>query len=90
MNSEYVHFEGGDKDLDQFLGQYFSEESTSLVHHNMSLLKDVQKRDKLKKELCEKHNIKVYYYANYHYDFPYYVYEDKNILIDDIKLRNIN
>ena len=40
MNSEYVHFEGGDKDLDQFLGQYFSEESTSLVHHNMSLLKD--------------------------------------------------
>ena len=58
--------------------------------NNMSSLKDVQKRDKLKKELCEKHNIKVYYYENYHYDFPYYVYEDKNILIDDIKLRNIN
>lgn len=40
MNSEYVHFEGVDKDLDRFLGQYFSEESASLVHHNMSLLKD--------------------------------------------------
>lgn len=40
MNSEYVHFEGGNKGLDQFLGQYFSEEGTDLVHHNLSLLKD--------------------------------------------------
>ena len=53
--------------------------------NSVSLVEETQKRDRIKKELCEKHNIKVYYYANYHYDFPYYVYENKNILIDDIK-----
>ncbi len=52
---------------------------------SVSLVEETKTRDKIKKELCEKHNIKVYYYANYHYDFPYYVYEDKNMLIDDIK-----
>ena len=58
--------------------------------NSISLVEETQTRDKIKKELCEKHNIKVYYYANYHYDFPYYVYEDKNTLIDDIKLRSFN
>lgn len=48
-------------------------------------LKNVQYRDTLKNELCSKHNIKVVYYANYHIDFPYEVYEDKNKLIDIIK-----
>lgn len=55
--------------------------------NSVSLVKETQMRDRIKKELCEKHNIKVYYYANYHYDFPYYVYEDKNILIDDIRFK---
>ena len=55
--------------------------------NSVSLVKETQMRDRIKKELCEKHNIKVYYYANYHYDFPYYVYENKNILIDDIRFK---
>lgn len=38
------------------------------------------KRDNLKKDLCAKHNIKLLYYANYEYNFPYEVITDKNIL----------
>lgn len=43
------------------------------------------KRDKLKRELCEKHGIKILYYANYKSDFPYKVYTDKDELLNDIK-----
>lgn len=42
-------------------------------------------RDNKKRELCEKHGIKVFYYANYQYDFPYKVYTDPNELIAEIK-----
>lgn len=47
-----------------------------------------QKRDKNKLKLCDEHNIKMLYYANYEYDFPYNVINDKNKLIDEIKLEN--
>lgn len=42
-------------------------------------------RDKKKRELCEQHGIKVFYYANYQYDFPYKVYTDPEELIAEIK-----
>ena len=42
-------------------------------------------RDLRKKQLCEKHNIKILYYANYFYPFPYNVFNDKNTLISEIK-----
>lgn len=48
-------------------------------------LKEVAYRDKLKKELCSKNNIKMVYYANYHMDFPYFVYENIEELISYIK-----
>ena len=47
-------------------------------------LTEVNKRDQNKKQLCEKHNIKILYYANYDYDFPYEVFTDKNKLINEI------
>ena len=47
-------------------------------------LTEVNKRDQNKKQLCEKHNIKILYYANYDYDFPYAVFTDKNKLINEI------
>ena len=53
---------------------------------NVSILEETQKRDILKKELCEKHDIKMFYYANYVYDFPYFVYTDKEQMLNDIKL----
>ena len=56
---------------------------------NISSLDENLNRDKIKYELCKIHNIKILYYANYHIDFPYYVYEDKNVLINDIKFNEI-
>ena len=41
--------------------------------------------DQKKRELCEQHGIKVFYYANYQYDFPYKVYTDPEELIAEIK-----
>ena len=57
-------------------------------NYNSEKSEDVQKRDILKKILCEENGINVYYYANYHYDFPYMVYEDKEKMLSDIKNKN--
>lgn len=48
-------------------------------------LKRIQKRDALKLEKCTEHNIPIFYYANYNFDFPYKVYRDKEIMFKDIK-----
>ena len=40
--------------------------------------------NKIKKELCDKNGIRILYYANYKYDFPYKVYTSKNKLLKDI------
>jgi hypothetical protein len=44
----------------------------------------ILERDTLKRELCDQHGIKVLYYANYKYKFPYKVYTSKTELINDI------
>lgn len=46
---------------------------------------EVLKRDKIKKELCDEHNIKVFYYSNLGIEYPYEVYEDLDKLLKDIK-----
>lgn len=51
-------------------------------------LKDRQLRDKIKKELCENHGIKVIYYANYSYNFPYKVITNKTELLNTINNEN--
>lgn len=43
-----------------------------------------KKRDKYKKELCEKNGVKLIYYANYNYKFPYEVIIDEKDLIKQI------
>lgn len=50
-----------------------------------SSLLENQTRDKTKKELCNQNNVKIYYYSNFHIEFPYYVYEDKETMLNDIK-----
>lgn len=47
-------------------------------------LEYVKQKDNVKKQLCEEHNIKILYYVNYDYDFPYEVFTDKNKLINEI------
>lgn len=46
---------------------------------------EVLKRDKIKRELCEKHGIKIFYYSNLGIEYPYQVYEDLNKMLEDIK-----
>lgn len=41
-------------------------------------------RDNNKKMLCNIHNVKLLYYANYKYNFPYEVITDKNKLLEEI------
>lgn len=50
---------------------------------------DDLKRDETKKILCEKHNVKLFYYSNVkNVKFPYDVYTDTNELLEDIKKGN--
>lgn len=44
----------------------------------------VQERDKLKKQLCEEHGIKVLYYSNLGIEYPYHVFTDKEELLKEI------
>ena len=41
-------------------------------------------KDKRKKYVCEKNYVKMIYYANYNYDFPYKVFNDKISLLNEI------
>lgn len=51
-------------------------------------LNEIQKRDALKLGKCMLHGVKVFYYADYDYDFPYKVHTDKKILLKEIKGEN--
>ena len=44
----------------------------------------VIKNDKLKRELCEKNGIKLFYYSDLGIDYPYKVFENKNELLNEI------
>lgn len=47
-------------------------------------LKAEYKRDKLKNDLCLDNGVKLIYYANYKYNFPYEVLTNKNKLLKSI------
>jgi len=51
---------------------------------------DTKKRDDLKNKKCEKKGVKLFYYSKLSYDdYKYYVYNDLNILLKNIKNENI-
>lgn len=45
----------------------------------------VYKRDLNKLNLCEKHGVRILYYSDLGINYPYHVYEDKNLLLEGIK-----
>jgi len=47
-------------------------------------LEIIQERDKLKKQLCEEHGIKVLYYSNLDIEYPYHVFTSKEELLKEI------
>lgn len=46
-------------------------------------------RDKIKKELCEKHGINVLYYSNAHIEYPYPVFESLRLLLKAIEQHGV-
>lgn len=98
-NIEYIYNCGksyldwiGKKRIDFYLPKYYiGIECQGLQHFEMveyfggeDGLKETQRRDREKKEICEKNNIKLLYYSNLHINYPYKVFEDKNELLIEI------
>ena len=48
-------------------------------------LNECKKRDKLKFKKCQKHDIKVLYYSDLGIEYPYDVFEDLDLLFEEIK-----
>lgn len=44
----------------------------------------ILQRDKIKKKLCQEHNIKILYYSNLKIKYPYNVFENINDLLNEI------
>ena len=66
--------------------QHFIDET--FINNTKETLKIRQERDMRKKQLCEKHNVKLLYYSNLGIDYPYEVIENENLLILKIQEKN--
>lgn len=44
----------------------------------------IKERDERKLKLCQEHNIKLLYFSNLGIEYPYHVFEDKNLLLEEI------
>lgn len=53
-------------------------------------LLETQRRDNLKRRLCEEHDIRILYFSNLRIKYPYQVFENLDILIEAIKERGIS
>lgn len=63
--------------------QHFEHKENSIFDEKM--VDEIKTRDNIKRELCSENNIKLLYFSNLHIDYPYYVYEDKELLLNDIR-----
>ena len=60
--------------------QHFKTHSGSFF--TFEKVEEIKKLDERKKQLCEENGIKLLYYSNLGIDYPYYVFEDKNELLN--------
>ena len=65
--------------------QHFFSSKNDKSFYTEEKIKEIQNRDRIKKELCDKNNIKLLYYSNFNINFPYEVITDKNKLLKEIK-----
>lgn len=65
--------------------QHFFSSKNNKSFYTEEKIKEIQNRDRIKKELCDKNNIKLLYYSNFNISFPYEVITDKNKLLKEIK-----
>lgn len=69
--------------IQHFLPVDFCSKGTEHAARNYDF---VIKRDAVKKELCHKYGIKLIYYSDANIEYPYHVYTDKKMLLNEIKL----
>ena len=89
---EWLSFKGFQR-IDFFLPEYNAAIECQGIQHFMdvnfgdsvSLVSEVKERDDNKRILCEQNGISVYYFSDFHIKFPYFVYEDKETMLNDIK-----
>ena len=64
--------------------QHFVPSDNKKSFFNEKKVCEVKRNDKIKKELCNKNGLKLYYYSNLGIQYPYEVFEDKNNLLKEI------
>jgi hypothetical protein len=81
----------GKQELDFYLPKYnIAIECQGIQHFEereffVDSLEMIQTRDERKRKLCEEHGLKLLYYSNLGIDYPYKVFEDKEVLLKEIK-----
>jgi len=79
---------GGRKSVDFFLPDYnIAIECQGIQHFEDTFFgkaEEKMKNDLLKREICEKNGIKVLYYSNLGIEYPYSVFEDKDLLLQEV------
>ena len=83
----------GKKSLDFYLPDYSIAIECQGIQHFKPVehfggdkgFEETRTRDMDKRKLCEEHNIKIFYFSKLGIDYPYKVYEDENLLLEDIK-----
>ena len=64
--------------------QHFSFKESSKIFTEKKMLR-TKESDKCKKKICEENGITILYYSNLGIEYPYYVFEDKEKLLEEIK-----
>ena len=52
--------------------------------NNPKSLEECKERDNRKLNLCTKNGVKIFYYSNLGIEYPYQVYEDKELMLNEI------
>lgn len=83
----------GRKSLDFYLPKYkIAIECQGIQHFkekngifDEKTVVETKKRDEMKRELCENNGVKLLYFSNLGINYPYKVYENKDLLLEEIK-----
>ena len=62
--------------------QHFISENSGW--NNPKSLEECKERDNRKLNLCAKNGVKIFYYSNLRIEYPYQVYEDKELMLNEI------
>jgi len=81
----------GKQSLDFYLPQYNvaiecqGKQHFGIGNWNNKNFNIIEKRDSIKRKLCEENGIKLLYYSNLGIEYPYFVFENKEELLKEIK-----